>query len=132
SPFLAFKFSFCNSHPAMKVTSACALALLLVVGTARAQQIERANADDNITASAQISGWGGVYLVWDADNWCGVGKISPTPFGRFYTIVVEGGKRKQVEHRGVDFGLPHVARAALASDQVRFQYRSGDEWIDLR
>jgi hypothetical protein len=36
---------------------------------------------DNITVSAKVVRWSGIYLVWNKDNWCGVGKLSPTPFG---------------------------------------------------
>ncbi|MEO6436560.1 MAG: hypothetical protein ABIP55_12485 [Tepidisphaeraceae bacterium] len=38
---------------------------------------------DLIMVSAWVARWASVYLVWDDQNWCGVGKSSPTPFGRF-------------------------------------------------
>src|SRR5690242_742926 len=45
--------------------------------------IQRPAGADLISISGKLARWASVYLVWDADNWCGVGKLSPTPFGRF-------------------------------------------------
>ncbi|HTL27866.1 MAG TPA: hypothetical protein VL282_01535, partial [Tepidisphaeraceae bacterium] len=94
--------------------------------------IEHAGVDDNITISAKIARWAAIYLVWDADNWVGLGKVSPTPFGRFYSIDVVGGKAHEFHHRGVDFNFPHRVRVQLGNDHIAFQYQLDDKWIDLR
>ncbi|MBN1488648.1 MAG: hypothetical protein JXA69_01920 [Phycisphaerae bacterium] len=94
--------------------------------------IERQLGIDNITLSATVVRWGAVYLVWDADNWCGVGMLSPTPFGRFYSIDVVGGKAREVDDRGVDFGCAHRVRIVLGQDHVRLQSHDGEKWIDMR
>jgi hypothetical protein len=73
-----------------------------------------------------------VYIVWDEKNWAGVGKLSPTPFGRFYSIDVVDGQAHEFDHRGIDFNLPHRVRVRLASDHVAFQYELDGKWIDLR
>jgi hypothetical protein len=84
--------------------------------------IQRTNQRDNITVSADLARWAAIYLVWDKNNWCAVGKISPTPFGRFYSIAVVNGKPQEVDHRGVDFNGRHVVRIQLGQDHVSFQY----------
>ena len=94
--------------------------------------LERANRDDNVTISAKLARWAAVYLVWDRDNWVGVGKTSPTPFGRFSSIDVVGGKPCEFDHRGVDFNAPHVVRVQLGLDHIAFQYQLDGKWIDLR
>lgn len=94
--------------------------------------IERALDVDNVTVSAKLVRWSGFYLVWDEQNWCGVGKVSPTPFGRFYSIDVVNGKTNEVDHRGVDFNLPHTLRMQLGADHVRFQYLLDAKWVELR
>lgn len=88
--------------------------------------IQRTNDRDNITVSAHLARWAAIYLVWDDNNWCGVGKISPTPFGRFYSIAVENGKPVEVDHRGVDFNGRHVVHIQLGKDHVSFQYGTPD------
>lgn len=87
---------------------------------------------DLITVSAQVVRWSGIYLVWDANNWCGVGKNSPTPFGRFYSIDFRNGKPTEVDHRGIDFNFPHEVRIQLGRDHIRFQYLKDGKWLDLR
>lgn len=94
--------------------------------------IQRPAPHDHIMVSATIARWGGVYVVWDENNWCGVGKNAPTPFGRFYSITVINGKPAEVDHRNVDFNAPHRLRVQLGSDYVRFQYGDGRRYIDLR
>lgn len=85
-----------------------------------------------ISISGKLARWASVYIVWDADNWCGVGKLSPTPFGRFYSIDVVNGKATEVDHRGVDFNTRHAMRIRLGSDHVAFQYELDGKWVDLR
>lgn len=90
-------------------------------------------AGDLITLSGRLTRWASLYLVWDADNWCGVGLVSPTPFGRFYSTAVVDGKADEADHRGIDFGLSHRLRVRLGGNYVRFE--SGDEgtkWTELR
>ncbi|MDB6027391.1 MAG: hypothetical protein JWM68_3614 [Verrucomicrobiales bacterium] len=94
--------------------------------------IQRSGDIDNITVSAKVVRWSGIYLVWDEANWCGLGKLSPTPFGRIYTMDVCNGKTNEVDHRGVDFNLPHTLRVQLGSDHVRFQYLFEKQWLELR
>ena len=85
--------------------------------------LERANHDDNITISCTLARWAAIDLVWDANNWVGLGKTSPTPFGRFSSIDVVGGKANEFDHRGVDFDAPHLVRIELGRDFVAFQFQ---------
>lgn len=94
--------------------------------------IQRSAPQDDIMVSATVARWAAVYVVWDAENWCGVGKVSPTPFGRFYNVEVVDGKPTEVDHRGVDFNAPHRVRIQLGKDYVRFQYADGPQYVDLR
>ena len=94
--------------------------------------IERPPGADNITVSAKIVRWSGIYLVWDEKNWCGVTKVFPTPFGRIYSINVVNGKTNEVNHRGVDFNSPQNLRLQLGGDHVRFQWQLGTNWLELR
>ena len=94
--------------------------------------IDRSPGIDNITISAKIVRWSGIYLVWDENNWCGVSKVYPTPFGRIYTINVINGKTNEVNHRGVDFNSPQNLRVQLGGDHVRFQWQLGKDWLELR
>jgi hypothetical protein len=94
--------------------------------------IERANDKDNITISCKLVRWAAIYLVWDKDNWVGIGKTSPTPFGRFSTIDVIRGTPHEFDHRGTDFNLPHAVRVQLGADHVTFQYQLDGKWTDLR
>jgi hypothetical protein len=94
--------------------------------------IQQAAPGNNITISAHLARWAGVYLVWDQKNWVGVGKISPTPFGRFYSIAVTDGKPVEIDHRGIDFNGRHDVRIQLGSDHVSFQYQLDGKWTDLR
>lgn len=94
--------------------------------------IERPLNVDNVTVSAKVVRWTGIALVWDSENWCGIGKLSPTPFGRFYSIDVVNGKTNEVNHRGIDFNFPHAIRVQLGRDHVRFEYQLGKDWLELR
>jgi hypothetical protein len=94
--------------------------------------IERANDKDNVTISCKLVRWAAIYLVWDKDNWAGLGKTSPTPFGRFSSIDVVGGAAHEFDHRGVDFNLPHAVRVQLGANHVTFQYQLDGKWTDLR
>ena len=94
--------------------------------------VRRANGDDLITVSAWLARWASIYLVWDDRNWCGVGKTLPTPFGRFTSMDVRGGKASEVDHRGIDFNGRHQVRVRLGSDHVAFQYMLDGKWVDLR
>ncbi len=95
--------------------------------------IERPAGVDAITVTGRVSRWGAFYLVWDADNWCYLGKISPTPFGRFSSNVVVAGKDLEVDHRGIDFGMTHWLKVGLGTNYVRFSYSNdGKEWTELR
>ncbi|SIO40721.1 hypothetical protein SAMN05444166_4450 [Singulisphaera sp. GP187] len=94
--------------------------------------IQRPAGADLISVSGKLARWASIYIVWDADNWCGVGKLSPTPFGRFYSIDVANGKGTEVDHRGVDFNTRHAMRIRLGSDHVAFQYELDGKWVDLR
>jgi len=88
---------------------------------------------DLITYSGTVAQWGSLYLVWDADNWCGVGQLSPTPFGRLYSSTVIKGKGEETDHRGIDFGLARRVRIQLGRNYIRFLYsNNGKEWIELR
>jgi hypothetical protein len=88
--------------------------------------------NDLICVSAWIARWASVYLVWDERNWCGVGKTSPTPFGRFTSMDVRDGKATEVDHRGTDFNARHQVRVRLGADHVAFQYMLDSKWVELR
>src|SRR6185437_8519353 len=95
--------------------------------TARAL-IERSAGVDNFTISATAARWAVIYVVWDENNWCAVGKILPTPFGRFFSVDVHGGAVDEIDHRGVDFNAPSPVRMQIGTDHIRFQYLDGREW----
>lgn len=94
--------------------------------------LARPAGEDLIAVSAWLARWAAVYLVWDEHNWCGVGKTSPTPFGRFTTMDVRGGKATEVDHRGIDFNGRHRVRLRLGQDHIAFQYLLDGKWVDLR
>lgn len=77
---------------------------------------------DHPTLTANVRFMGSLYLVWDADNWVAVGKVSPTPFGRFYTTLFTSGEGEPVYHRGIDAGAPQWLRIQVGDDCVRFEY----------
>jgi hypothetical protein len=88
---------------------------------------------DAITLTGKLSRWASLYLVWDADNWCSVGQVSPTPFGRFYSSAVVAGEPAEVDHRGIGFGSPYLLRIRLGSNFVRFESSfDGKRWTELR
>lgn len=94
--------------------------------------LERPARADSITLSARIVRWGAIYIIWDENNWCSVGKLSPTPFGRFFNIETVDGKSNEVDHRGLDFHSGHSVRIQLGSDHIAFQQHDGKQWVDLR
>lgn len=95
--------------------------------------VQRPAGDNLITLSVELSRWGSIYLVWGSGEWCGVGQISPTPFGRIYSAVVLNGREKKGLHRGVNFGVPRWLRIRLGENYVRFAYsENGEEWAALR
>ncbi|WP_150107352.1 hypothetical protein [Pedosphaera parvula] len=89
---------------------------------------------DLCTLSARISQWASIYLVWDEQNWCAVGQISPTPFGRLFSTAVIGGQDNEVDHRGIDFGSSRLVRIKLGGNYVRFEFSNdnGKNWTELR
>jgi len=88
--------------------------------------IERETGADLITIAARIAQWGSIYLVWSENNWCGVGQISPTPFGRLYSTAVKESEADEEDHRGIDFGRTRWVRIQLGENFIRFLY-SNDE-----
>lgn len=96
--------------------------------------VERAFGVDNAQISARIFACAFIYYVWDENNWIGVGKISPTPFGRFASIVVQDGKVTETDHRGIHAHGPHNLRLQLGQEGIRLFYGMGDRdgWDVLR
>lgn len=95
--------------------------------------IQRPLETDLVTITARTPELASIYVVWDAGNWCGLGKISPTPFGRFYSTVTENAKTIETNHRGCVAWKPQFVRLQVGSDCVRFLYsEDGSEWIWLR
>ncbi len=95
--------------------------------------VERPLGRDRIAITARISRWGSIDLVWGPDDWCGVGKVSPTPFGRYSTAVVRQGAIDEEDHRGLDFGAAQHVRIELGEDYVRFSNSAdGRTWEELR
>lgn len=95
--------------------------------------VERPAGSDNITVTATLISLSSMYVVWGPDEWCGVGKISPTPFARFATTVKTGGKWTQEGHTATMAHQPQQVRIELGNDVVRFSYsRDGETWRLLR
>lgn len=95
--------------------------------------IRRPAGIDNITFSGKILEWGSIYLVWDAKNWCGIGQISPTPFGQLYSAMVTNDSYVETDYRGIDFYLARWVRIQLGGNYVRFLYsKDGANWTSLR
>ncbi|MBN1902359.1 hypothetical protein JW926_13625, partial [Candidatus Sumerlaeota bacterium] len=95
--------------------------------------IQRILEVDNVTISAKIKWVGSIHVVWDKNNWCSVGKICPTPFGRFYSTITSGGKSVELDHRGCFVDFPHLVRIQLGKNCVRFEHSfDGKNWIFLR
>ncbi len=95
--------------------------------------IQRPLVTDNVTITAKIAVCGSMYVAWDADNWCGVGKFTPSPFGKFYSTVTENGKTVETDHRGCSFWAPHLIRLQIGQDCIRLSYSNdGSKWYWLR
>lgn len=95
--------------------------------------IQRPLGTDLVTITAKMPALASMYVVWDKDNWCGVGKISPTPFGRFYSTLTENGKTVETNHTGCIAWRPHLIRLQVGKDCIRLLYsEDGSEWIWLR
>lgn len=95
--------------------------------------IQRELGQDLITVSAKLSRWGSIYVVWSSDVWCGVGQVSPTPFGRIFSTTVVGTKEDEADHRGINFAASRWLRIRLGENYVRFDYSAdGTEWAELR
>lgn len=105
----------------------------LEVGENTTCHIERPLAVDNATVTVRISGYGSVYVAWDEKNWCGVGKFSTLPFGRFYSTCTVDGETVEADHRGCNPGSRHYVRLQIGQDCIRFLYSNdGSTWIRLR
>lgn len=96
--------------------------------------VQRPFGTDNATLSARIYQCGFIYFIWDENNWVGVGKISPTPFGRFASIVADNGKITETDHRGIHAHGPHNLRMQLGEEGIRLFYGMSDRegWDMLR
>jgi hypothetical protein len=95
--------------------------------------VQRPATADLITLTGKMSQWASIYLVWGPDSWCGVGQISPTPFGRIYSTAVVNGKAEEAIHRGIDFGAARWLRIRLGQNYIRFDYsQDGKQWAELR
>jgi hypothetical protein len=89
--------------------------------------------EDLITFSAKENGWGSIYLVWNEHSWCGVGQISPTPFGRLYSVAVINGHAEQENHRGIHIDSFRWVRIRLGENYISFAYSNdGSNWVTLR
>ena len=107
--------------------------LIVKAETGARAHIERPLDRDLVTITGKVGRWASIYLVWDADHWCGVGKVSPTPFGRFYSTFVDGGTVDEADHRGLDFGVLQQVRIQLGGNFIRFWSSiDGKEWTELR
>lgn len=88
---------------------------------------------NQIIFTGKVAQWASIYLVWDENNWCGVGQVSPTPFGRLSSTSVVNGEAAEIDHRGIDFGSPRWVRIQLGANYIRFFYSiTGIEWTELR
>jgi hypothetical protein len=88
---------------------------------------------DRVTLTAKVVRWASFYVVWDPDNWVGVGQVSPTPFGRLTSTAVAGGKAVELDHLGIHFPTPRWVRIQIGTNYVRCLYSGdGKEWIELR
>jgi len=95
--------------------------------------IQRPLEQDLVTISAKL--WGtACYLVWDAGNGCGMGRVSPTPFPRFFLSQTIGGKTKKTHLRGAFMHIQYYMRLQLGKDCIRFFYNDdgSDNWLHLR
>jgi hypothetical protein len=99
----------------------------------RRADISRPLAQNLITFSARMSGWGSIYLVWNPNAWCALGQISPTPFARIYSAAVINGHIEQAKHRGVHLDSFRWMRIRLGENYISFAYsEDGQHWIMLR
>lgn len=88
---------------------------------------------DLITYSGKITQWGAIYLVWNENNWCAVGQLSPTPFAQLYTTVITNGSGREHDHRGVDFNVARWIRIQLGGNYIRFSFSTDEkDWSVLR
>lgn len=90
---------------------------------------------DDVTITARIHGATSVYVVWKDEAFVGAGKVSPTPFARFHTVLSRDGKILEKDHTGCNGGSAHLVRIQLGIDCIRFQYSAGDgepRWRTLR
>ena len=95
--------------------------------------VQREAGQDLITVSEKVSRWASLYLVWNGDSWCGVGQVSPTPFGRIFSTTVVKGTADEADHRGIIFGTPRWLRIRLGENFIRFEYSAdGAKWGELR
>jgi hypothetical protein len=95
--------------------------------------VQRQASRDLITLTGKLSQWASIYLVWSSDSWCGVGQISPTPFGRIYSTSVVNGEGDEAIHRGIDFRTARWLRIQLGQNYVRFDYSNDKkQWATLR
>lgn len=107
--------------------------LWLEAGENATCHIERPLAVDNATVTVKMGWYAAVYVAWDERNWCGVGKFSPTPFGRFYSTCTTDGKTVETDHRGCHPGSHHYVRLQIGEDCIRFLYSNdGGTWTRLR
>ena len=95
--------------------------------------VERPLGQDNITASARITNFASLYLVWAPGRWCSVGKDAAAMTGRFKTMVAAGGKPEQQMHSASIPWNAYYVRIVLGSDVIRFQFSiDGKEWFTQR
>ena len=88
---------------------------------------------DGIVVTARLGRWASICLVWGPDAWCGVGKASPTPFGRYYSSVVAGADVDVEDDRGLDFNALQYVRIELGGNYIRFSSSpDGSTWTEMR
>jgi len=106
---------------------------LRIEATAHASaHLQRPLGEDLITVTAKI--WGAAfYLVWNAENGCGMGRVSPTPFPRFFISQTIQGTTRESHLVGCSISIPYYLRFQIASDCFRFSYSEDDkEWRHLK
>lgn len=95
--------------------------------------IQRPLGINNVTVTARLGVCASMFVAWDGDNWCGVGKFTPSPFGKFYSTITREGKTIETDHRGCSFWAPHYLRIQIGTDCIRFSTSSdGERWEWLR
>lgn len=107
--------------------------LWLEAGENATCHIERPLVADDVMITVKMGWYAAVYVAWDEKNWCGVGKFSPTPFGRFYSTCTSDGRTVETDHRGCHPGSHHYVRLQIGDDCIRFLFSNdGDTWTRLR